>query len=62
MYTNNYALMLGFGNSQIANTRSIKETINEFAYYRSEQRGFEPGHEMDDWLAAEKEILEGFKH
>ena len=54
--------MLGFGNSQIANTRSIKETINEFAYYRSEQRGFEPGHEMDDWLAAEKEILEGFKH
>lgn len=62
MYTNNYALMLGFGNSQIANTRNIKETINEFAYYRSEQRGFEPGHEMDDWLAAEKEILEGFKY
>jgi hypothetical protein len=26
------------------------------AYYRAEKRGFEPGHEMDDWLEAEQEI------
>jgi hypothetical protein len=26
------------------------------AYRRAEQRGFEPGHELDDWLAAEIEI------
>ena len=26
------------------------------AYYKAEARGFEPGHEMDDWLAAESEI------
>jgi hypothetical protein len=26
------------------------------AYRRAEQRGFEPGHELEDWLAAEAEI------
>lgn len=26
------------------------------AYFRSQKRGFEPGHELDDWLAAEQEI------
>jgi hypothetical protein len=30
--------------------------IAEAAYYRAEQRGFDPGHELDDWLAAEYEI------
>jgi len=32
------------------------ERIAEAAYLRAEQRGFEPGHEVEDWLAAEKEI------
>ena len=32
------------------------ERIAEAAYLRAEQRGFEPGHEIEDWLAAEKEI------
>jgi hypothetical protein len=31
--------------------------IAELAYRRAEQRGFEPGHELDDWLAAETEIV-----
>ena len=26
------------------------------AYHRAEQRGFAPGHEVEDWLAAEKDI------
>jgi len=30
--------------------------IAEAAFYRSAHRGFEPGHEVDDWLAAESEI------
>ena len=30
--------------------------IAEVAYYRSERRGFEPGHEMEDWLSAEAEV------
>lgn len=31
--------------------------IAELAYYRAENRGFEPGHELEDWLAAEQEYL-----
>jgi DUF2934 family protein len=26
------------------------------AYYIAEKRGFEPGHELDDWLAAEAAV------
>lgn len=26
------------------------------AYFKAEARGFEPGHELEDWLAAEKEM------
>lgn len=26
------------------------------AYYRAERRGFEPGYELEDWLAAEAEV------
>ncbi len=26
------------------------------AYYKAEARGFEPGHEIEDWLAAEAEV------
>lgn len=27
----------------------------ECAYYKAEARGFEPGHDMEDWFAAEAE-------
>jgi hypothetical protein len=30
--------------------------IADAAYFRSSRRGFEPGHEVDDWLAAESDI------
>jgi len=30
--------------------------IAEHAYRRAERRGFEPGHEDEDWLAAEVEV------
>ncbi len=30
--------------------------IAEAAYYLSERRGFESGHELEDWLLAESEI------
>ena len=32
------------------------DMIAENAYYRAERRGFLPGHEMEDWLAAEREV------
>lgn len=30
--------------------------IAEAAYYRAEKRGFAPGYEQEDWLAAEAEV------
>jgi hypothetical protein len=30
--------------------------IAKAAYYRAERRGFAPGHEAEDWLAAESEV------
>src|SRR5687767_5100099 len=33
-----------------------RREIAENAYYRSEKRGFGPGHEERDWLEAEAEI------
>jgi hypothetical protein len=30
--------------------------ISECAYHRARARGFDPGHELEDWLAAEAEI------
>lgn len=30
--------------------------IAEAAYYKSQARGFEPGHEVDDWLSAERAV------
>lgn len=30
--------------------------IAEAAYYRAEKRGFAPGADLEDWLAAEREI------
>jgi hypothetical protein len=29
--------------------------IAELAYFKAQQRGFAPGHELEDWLAAEAE-------
>jgi hypothetical protein len=30
--------------------------IAESAFFRAEKRGFAPGHEVEDWLAAESEV------
>jgi hypothetical protein len=30
--------------------------IAEQAYWRAERRGFAPGHELEDWLHAEREV------
>jgi hypothetical protein len=32
--------------------------IAEAAYYKSEKRGFQIGHDIEDWLEAESEIAE----
>lgn len=35
---------------------SREARIAERAYWRAERRGFAPGGEVDDWLAAEREV------
>jgi Protein of unknown function (DUF2934) len=32
------------------------QAIARAAYYRAERRHFEPGHELEDWLAAERQV------
>jgi hypothetical protein len=34
------------------------EPVSRLAYYRAQQRGFAPGHEWEDWFAAESEVTE----
>ena len=37
-------------------TESLHEKIAVRAYFKAKQRGFAPGHALDDWLKAEAEI------
>lgn len=47
------------GNSHTEFTpEELEGMIAAAAYIRAEKRGFAPGHELEDWLAAEREIRE----
>ena len=35
----------------------VRKLISDAAYFRAKQRGFQPGHELEDWIQAEAEIL-----
>ncbi len=39
-------------------TNGRLQRIREAAYRKAEERGFAPGHELDDWLEAEREVDE----
>ena len=39
---------------------NLEDEIRRRAYELSERRGFEAGHETDDWLSAEREVLERY--
>jgi hypothetical protein len=41
---------------QVSRQKAREELIAEAAYLRAASRGFEPGHELDDWLAAEQMV------
>jgi hypothetical protein len=34
-----------------------RRLIAEAAYFRAKQRGFAPGREVEDWIAAESEVM-----
>ena len=40
-------------------TKALRERlVREAAYFRAERRGFRPGREIEDWIAAEREVDE----
>jgi hypothetical protein len=39
---------------------NLEEEIRRLAYLLSERRGFEPGHDAEDWLAAEREVRQRY--
>jgi len=43
------------GNTIVPADRDAR--IAEFAYLKAESRGFEPGHELEDWFEAERELM-----
>jgi hypothetical protein len=49
-------LKVGASPQQISGQKTREELIAEAAYLRAASRGFEPGHELDDWLAAEQMV------
>lgn len=39
---------------------NLEDEIRRLAYLLSERRGFEPGHESEDWLTAEREVRQRY--
>ena len=42
--------------TDFSSTEERLRKIQELAYLKAEKRHFEPGHELEDWLEAEKEV------
>jgi len=42
--------------ARLTTAEERREMVARAAYYHAEKRGFEPGHEIEDWLAGEAEI------
>jgi Protein of unknown function (DUF2934) len=39
---------------------NLEDEIRRLAYLLAERRGFQPGHEAEDWLSAEREVLQRY--
>jgi hypothetical protein len=39
---------------------NLEDEVRRLAYLLSERRGFEPGHETEDWLTAEHEVRQRY--
>ena len=42
--------------AQLCNAEARRAMIEQAAYFLAKHRGFTPGHELEDWLAAEREV------
>ncbi len=47
--------------TRVLSSEVVRSLIAEAAYRRAEKRGFAPGYEMEDWLAAETEVVEALR-
>jgi hypothetical protein len=45
-----------FKDNNIEDLSDHNAKVAEIAYRKAENRGFKPGHELDDWLEAEEEL------
>lgn len=50
--------------ASVAEARAAERSamIADAAYFRAERRGFAPGHELEDWLAAELDVANMQQH
>ena len=46
----------GSGRAELSQ-EEVRKLVSEAAYYRAKQRGFTPGHEIEDWVQAEAEVM-----
>jgi hypothetical protein len=40
---------------------NVEEEVRRLAYLLAERRGFEPGHEAEDWVTAEREVRQRYR-
>jgi hypothetical protein len=45
------------GSSGNISSEETRRQIAEAAYFRAKERGFAPGHELEDWIEAESEVM-----
>jgi hypothetical protein len=50
------------GISHDSNSADLEAEIRRRAYELYERRGCTPGHENEDWLVAEREVVERYQH
>ena len=48
--------------AKTAEPATTQGEIETAAYYLAEKRGFAPGHELEDWLTAERQLAEQHAH
>ncbi|MDD2740377.1 MAG: DUF2934 domain-containing protein [Methylomonas lenta] len=54
-----YGLLLNHADN--VDLEDFQKRVSVNAYYRAEKRGFAPGHDVDDWQAAELEMGRQFR-
>lgn len=50
------------GQSPALADEALRRAIELRAYHRFCERGYAPGHDLDDWLAAEQDVLAEMPH